>query len=228
MGKDWTGNGKSVWSALGASNHTDKEREPNDFYATDPAAVRKLESVFPLRRRVWECGCGQGHLSEALKEAGHDVLSTDLVDRGYGTGGVDFLRFGRADDGTPFYGSLLPPGQGGWDRVKGWLSDGEPFDIVTNPPYKFATEFVLKALELVPEGGRVAMLLRTLFLEGTERRRLIFDVNPPRRVFQFSGRVVCAKNGDFEAVRRIGTAMSFAWFVWERRNPERRCEVGWI
>ena len=34
MGKDWTGNGKSIFTTLGASNHTEKEREINDYYAT--------------------------------------------------------------------------------------------------------------------------------------------------------------------------------------------------
>lgn len=42
MGKDWTGNGKSIFTTLGASNHTDKERETNDYYATDPIAIDAL------------------------------------------------------------------------------------------------------------------------------------------------------------------------------------------
>ena len=42
MGKDWTGNGKSIFTTLGASNHTEKEREINDYYATDPIAVDAL------------------------------------------------------------------------------------------------------------------------------------------------------------------------------------------
>ena len=33
--KDWTGNYNSIFKTLGASNHTDKEREVNDYYATD-------------------------------------------------------------------------------------------------------------------------------------------------------------------------------------------------
>lgn len=32
-------NKKSIYSIIGASNHTDKEREENDFYATDPIAI---------------------------------------------------------------------------------------------------------------------------------------------------------------------------------------------
>lgn len=44
MEKDWTGNGKSIFTTLGASNHTDKEREINDYYATDPIAIDALLS----------------------------------------------------------------------------------------------------------------------------------------------------------------------------------------
>ena len=40
--KDWTGNSKSVYSTLGASNHVDETRQPEDFYATDPVALEKL------------------------------------------------------------------------------------------------------------------------------------------------------------------------------------------
>lgn len=42
MGKDWTGNKKTVFTTLGASNHTDKERQCEDYYATDPIAVDVL------------------------------------------------------------------------------------------------------------------------------------------------------------------------------------------
>lgn len=82
--KDWTGNRKSTFVTLGASNHTDKERESNDFYATDPIAIDKLVKVIQLPRKVWECACGTGCLSDRLMDFGHEVISTDLVDRGYG------------------------------------------------------------------------------------------------------------------------------------------------
>ena len=42
---DWVGNGNSVYKTLGASNHTDKEREKDDYYATDPIAIDKLLTV---------------------------------------------------------------------------------------------------------------------------------------------------------------------------------------
>jgi len=127
-------------------------------------------------------------MSEKLKEAGFSVHSTDLIDRGYGVGGVDFLS-----QTTPFNGH-----------------------IVTNPPYKFAQEFVEHALSLVHPGNKVCMFLKLQFLESKSRRKL-FDVTPPKTVYVCSGRVLCAKNGDFDAMRAGGgSAISYAWFVWEK------------
>lgn len=85
--KDWTGNNKSVFMTLGASNHTEKERETNDFYATDSIAIDVLLSKAALSNKVWECACGAGDLSKRLIEYGYDVKSTDLVYRGFGEGG---------------------------------------------------------------------------------------------------------------------------------------------
>lgn len=42
MGKDWTGDKNSIFKTLGASNHTTKERENDDYYATDPIAIDAL------------------------------------------------------------------------------------------------------------------------------------------------------------------------------------------
>ena len=32
---DWTGNGNSIYKTLGATNHTENEREANDYYYSD-------------------------------------------------------------------------------------------------------------------------------------------------------------------------------------------------
>lgn len=40
--KDWTGNKRSTYATLGASNHADHERQTNDYYATDPNAINRL------------------------------------------------------------------------------------------------------------------------------------------------------------------------------------------
>ena len=57
MTKDWSGNGKSTFITIGASNHTDKEREEHDFYATDHVAIDRLVRNFELPKKIWECAC---------------------------------------------------------------------------------------------------------------------------------------------------------------------------
>lgn len=94
MDKDWTGNSNSIFATLGASNHTEQERELNDFYATEPKAVGLLLQREKFSEKIWEPACGQGHISKVLMAHGYKVLSSDLVNRGYGYTGVDFLKAG--------------------------------------------------------------------------------------------------------------------------------------
>ena len=42
MNQDWTGNKVAAFVTLAASNHSEGEREENDYYATDPKAVEFL------------------------------------------------------------------------------------------------------------------------------------------------------------------------------------------
>lgn len=187
MVKDWTGNRNSIYKALGASNHTDKERQVDDYYATDPKAMELLLEVENFAPVVWECACGEGHLSKVLEEHGHKVISTDLIYRGYGSSKpLDFLR-----EATNYF-------------------DG---DIITNPPYKYALEFVQRALEIIPPGRKVAMFLKLTFLEG-QKRKDFFLHNPPKTVYVSSSRLICAMNGEFE--KYPSSAVAYAWFVWEK------------
>ena len=188
MNRDWTGNSRSIYATLGASNHTGKEREADDYYATDPVAIDLLLSEEKFNNKIWEPACGEGHMSKCLVKHGYIVKSTDLIDRGYGVGGVDFFKQNDIFDG----------------------------DIITNPPYKFAKEFIEKALELVPEGNKVAMFLKIQFLEGKARRGL-FDKHPPKIVYVSSSRILCAKNGEFEKMKAGGgSAVAYAWNIWEK------------
>ena len=179
--KDWNGNYNSIFKTLGASSHTEEEREENDYYATDPATLKPLLEKELISHNIWECACGGGHLSKELEKYGFEVKSTDLVDRGYGVSGVNFLNCEDKFDG----------------------------DILTNPPYKYALEFVEHALELIKPGNKVIMFLKLQFLEGQERRRL-FDTMQLSKVYVFSKRQQCAKNGIFSGSR----AVAYGWFVW--------------
>lgn len=167
------------------TNDNKEDREQNDFYATPPAAAEWLCKLETLDKNIWECACGAGHLGKVLENHGHNVFATDLIDRGYGTGGIDFLQCTEKFDG----------------------------DIITNPPYKLAQEFVEKALELVTPGHKVCMFLRVLFLEG-KKRKALFEREPPKRIYISSSRLCCGKSGVFTA--KENNAVAFAWFVWEK------------
>ena len=186
MNKDWTGNSRSAHATLGARNYAQNEREKHDYYATEPKAIELLCELETFSPVVWECACGEGHLSKALEQNGYKVISSDLIDRGYGVGGVDFLKCTKIFDG----------------------------DIITNPPYKYAKEFVEHALEILPVGYKVVMFLKLQFLEGKARRKM-FEKYPPKRIYVSSGRLRCAMNGDFEKYAK-SNAVTYAWFIWEK------------
>ena len=185
--KDWNGNQNSIYKTLGASNHTEKERQLDDYYATEPKAAELLLEQEEFHHTIWECACGEGHLAKVLEAHGHEVISTDLVYRGYGDPEpLDFLE----------------------ETIEGF--DG---DIITNPPYKYALEFVQRALDSIKPGRKVAMFLILQFLEGKSRKNF-FQITPPRRVYVSSSRLKCAKNGEFESIS--SSAVAYAWFVWKK------------
>ena len=189
--KDWTGDSQSIYKILGASNHTFAERQHHDHYATEPRAVELLLAEEKFAPTVWECACGEGHLSKALEKAGYYVISTDLVYRGFGyPASVDFLS----------------------NKAEGCFGG----DIITNPPYKFALEFVKQAIRVIKNHCKVAMFLKLTFLEG-QRRKSFFKSNPPKTIYVSSSRLLCAKNGEFEKmIAGGGSAVAYAWYVWEK------------
>lgn len=179
--KGWTGNASII-----NCNRRLADAEKNDYYATDPKAVEMLLEQESFDKNIWEPACGEGHISKVLEEHGYNVISTDLIDRGYGTGEVNFLKKNEKFNG----------------------------DIITNPPYKYAKEFVEKALELVETGQKVAMFLKLSFL-ASKGRRTLFNEHPPQIVYVSSGRLECGKNGEF-----VGAgAVNYAWFVWQKGYP---------
>lgn len=185
MSKDWTGNSYSFASMLGARNYAKNEREQHDFYATNPKAIDDLLKHETFDKNIWECACGQGHLAEKLKQYGYKVKCSDLIDRGYPeTEIIDFLKEKYTFDG----------------------------DIITNPPYKYCTEFILNALNSIPNGHKVAMFLKIQTLEGQKRYEEIYSKYPPKTVYVYSKRIGCAINGEFG--KHSSGAVCYAWFIW--------------
>lgn len=177
-----------------------RDRIENDFYATDPKSLEMLldrlkEDNFNLHTNIWECACGKGHLSKVLENKGYKVLSTDLIYRGYGL----------VDEYTDFINGKY------YTHTK---FDG---DILTNPPYKYAKEFVETALNKIEYGNYVIMFLKIQFLEGKARREM-FKRYPPKYIYVFSERQNPLRNGSAldEKGKKWSSTMCFAWFIWEK------------
>jgi hypothetical protein len=98
-------------------------------------------------------------------------------------------------------------------------------DIITNPPYKYAAEFVEHSLEVINDGQKVAMFLKLTFLEG-EKRRELFQRNPPARIYVFTKRINCALNGNAADFKK-SSAVCYAWFVWIKGNIKQPV-IDWI
>jgi len=191
MTKDWTGNKKTTFSVLGASNHSEHERAKHDFYATSPEAIDGLLQHEEFSPNIWECAAGNGHLSKKLIEYGFNVYSSDIVKRDFECDIFDFLLEEKKFDG----------------------------DIITNPPYRFSQEFIENSLKSINEGNKVAMFLKLTFLEGIKRKKL-FEKYPPKKVCVFSKRIQAALNGDLEMFKK-SSAACYAWFIWQKGNKDK-------
>jgi len=180
-------------------------REENDFYATPKESVKALLDNYNIQgSSFYEPCCGMGHISEVLKEyypnAKH--YASDLFYRGYGIGGIDFLK----DD----------------------ILKGDKVDwIITNPPFKYALEFIERSLQLTNIG--VAMFLKISFLE-TEKRKEFLQKSPLKYVYVFSKRQNPMKDGleiNPHTGKKWSSTICFAWFVWEHKY-NREPIIRWI
>ena len=175
---------ESVLTIIGVTENS-KDREENDYYATEPLATELLLKLESFNNNIWECACGENHIVNVLRREGYNVKASDLIKRVDNIEQLDFLKCNEKFNG----------------------------DIITNPPYKYATEFIYKALDLVEEGSKVAMFLKIQFLEGKKRKELFIN-HPPKTVYVSSSRLGCAKNGEFE--KHSTRAMAFAWYIWQK------------
>lgn len=171
------------------------ERDRHDFYPTPHIATQALCNVEKFDGPIWEPACGDGAISNVLKQNGYKVISTDLIDRGYGKGGKDFLNTRK----------LLAP------------------NIITNPPFKYSSEFVRHAIHL--GCAKLALLCRVEWL-ASKKRKSLFETTPLAQVWVFSTRLSMARGGarQYQAARGM---MEFAWFIW-LRGYAGKPTLGWV
>ena len=177
---------------------TTRDRVENDYYATPPESTLKLLEVENFEVSILEPCCGEGHISEILKKEGYTVYSNDIVNRDYGETNKDFLK----DD---------------FEKVD---------NVVTNPPYKYAKEFIEKSLEITNK--KVAMFCKIQLLEGVARYDM-FQSSPLKTVYVFTKRQNPLRNGSpvDENGKKWASTMCFAWFVWEH-GYEGKPTIEWL
>ena len=179
---------------FGAGGRLHPNRAPYEFYPTPPEAVRALLSVETFDGDIWEPACGDGAISKVLTDTGHRVISTDLIDRDYGIGGIDFLQERAA-------------------RAK---------HIVTNPPYGrgLADKFVGRALMLTRQtGGTVVMLLNLASLCHPTRHAK-FVHTPPAAIYALD-ELVCYPNGKPSEAIASTRSQRYCWVVWKPGHSGR-------
>ncbi|QCE35824.1 hypothetical protein FAI40_10465 (plasmid) [Acetobacteraceae bacterium] len=157
-----------------------------DFFSTPSWATEALIDNELFEGDIWECACGNGAMSEVLKKTNNKIISSDLYDRGYGETGIDFLSSDMVYD-----------------------------NIITNPPYNMAEQFVKKGISLTRQ--KFALLLRLAFLEGCHRQKNLFSKTPPSRVWVFSERITFYPEG---MKKRGSGTTAYAWFIWEKNTKE--------
>ncbi len=151
-------------------------RQKEDFYPTPRYVTQALLDNYQFSGKIWEPACGDGRMAKVLLETYPDVECSDLIDRGYGKSGVDFLNSNKRSD-----------------------------NIITNPPFNLAYEFIVRGLELSDKC--LALLLPIRYLTGKKRAKL-YAKYPPAKVIVIPNKVDFLGFGS--------PAMEFAWFVWEK------------
>lgn len=178
--------------------------DQDDLYPTPAWATKALLDNETFEGSIWEPACGDGAMTKVIEDhyPDHKLCSTDLYDHGF--------------EGVTFYQSNV-----NFLNVK---IDGETFDnIITNPPYNLADDFVQKALQAANK--KVAFLMRLAYLEGQSRYESIYAPTPPSRVHVFSERITFYKKG---ATKKGNGTTAYAWFVWDKEDDSKKTELLWL
>jgi hypothetical protein len=163
-----------------------------DAYPTPPAAVEALLRVERLPHCIWEPAAGRGAIVNVLRDRGHAVIASDIVDYGFPLHFVgDFLKQTKAPIGTEA--------------------------TVTNPAYRIAVPFVERAIALSP---LVILLLRWGFYEGHRKRRIqVLEHAGLARIHLFRRRLEGMHRDGWNGPK-ARPWQSLAWWVWERGHRD--------
>lgn len=193
-GNDGTGPARE-FRAIHASGY---DRESHDFYPTPDWVTAALLKHVTLRDAVWEPCCGNGAMARVLERSGRKVVATDLVDRGFGRGGVNFFDCSAFPAGCRSMVTNPPYGDGGPARQPSNGSLG-------------MQNFVRHALDLaVRANGQLALLVRFQWMAG-KRASTLISSGPLAKVVVLTKRIQWFDMGE----RTTTGQHHHAWLFWD-------------
>jgi hypothetical protein len=174
-----------------AGGNPTRGRVEDDFYATPELATKAIMEAEHFEGTIWEPACGNGAMSKEIMKYSRNIFSSDLVNRGYGFVGLDFLTAEAKDTGY------------------------EISNVITNPPFRLFQEFAEKALKIADK--KVALFGKLQALEG-QKRATFLEVSPLKTVYVFKRSISPMRNGSQvdENGKPWASTMAFAWYVWEK------------
>lgn len=168
--------------------------------------ARLLFRAVDIDGPTWNPCCGGGsivsalHAEHATGKYGLGIRASDIVDRGCpgAERGIDFLA-----------------------------STDWAYNIVFNPPYKRAEEFILHAIGLAE--GLVCALVNIKFLASQGRRERLFLPHPPAAVLILSRRPSMPPGG--AGLEAKGGTADYCWIVWHGahgNHHHRGTQMWWL
>lgn len=167
------------------------DREGMDFYATNPKDVTEICKILNIgsakQYHILEPCAGNGHIAKVLKDLGQTVVTNDIIERDYPLDyTIDYLK----ED--------LPK---------------KDFDVVlTNPPFKYAKEFIERSLEYAP----VVVVIAKLDLLETAKRKALNNEHL-QQVYVHTSRARFARGGEDHYFKK-SSSMATAWYVYVRNK----------
>lgn len=136
--------------AMMAGGNPADGRVENDFYGTPEEAPEAILRVEKFDGVMHECACGDGAMSRVIERHGYKVVSSDLIDRGYGK-------------------------QRDFFSIKKWVGH----NIMSNPPWNIADQFIEHAMTVL-HPRKMAFLLKANYFHAAKRAALFEKYPPVR------------------------------------------------
>ena len=168
------------------------DRDAADWYVEPASNSLALFNSLKLKGPVWDPACGFGRIVKSAQFNGLEAIGSDIIARTSDCKfEADFLEF----------------------ESLGY----EGYNIISNPPFGVAEDFVLKSIDIVSEGGVCAFLLPLVWMAGFSTKRSWMPNSPLFKIMPISPRPSMPPGKVIVAGEKPGNGTKdFGWFVWKK------------